>query len=644
MFPRVGNDQFPLPKDYRDLTKGGQREARLHVCRDCSSPEAYIVGHMFFRQWYLAPQGQAFYQEGGLLPPAQGHYLMLDDFCRYPLCVEAFPRGQGKSTIFSKELPLREICSFPYRQVVVCMASEKLIADKASPVMIQLETNRALIDDFGQGGRMIPKKGMRRVFKMEYMGLLNGSVLEMLTIGSRQRGTRTSRYILDDPEYDPKSKKQERYAELREKLQDFIEREVLYMLNPKLMKFFWIGTMLGARSYLYHVCYSKDPKYRIWTRRVQPGGVLDEKGKVVSSSWEERYPVKTLQLLKDANEQAFMTEVMNAPAQEKARLLVLDPVANMYKVDKLPKGLGMPNVPSLPDPEAMMEYHYFTGYRDDGSKKWQIDRVNQKDHFDKMRKVCTIDYAPTKSSLSDLKAFVITGIDARNTWWRLDAWAGRLKDDLFYDLLIKFCAAWRVHVIAPEEVAQQTFLAGLITRRLFESETGGLIPRDWHPVIHAVNYPPGYEDQNKGHRINNSFHYRISRGFFKVPSSYATKWPFNEEQNQFKFFTIDLSELKRDDIIDAGAMVNYVPVGRGEAAPTKGLNPVQDMITAIRQGRAFNKDFERLVGMPLRDIKPEYLAALIDLEDERDHAENSNDRNVWDPAVVVGGDELQTIC
>ena len=234
----------------------------MAVCRDVSSTEAYITGHVFFRNHYLAPEGEKFYQEGGLLPPAKGHILMLQDYCNFPLCVEAFPRGQGKSTIFSKELPLREIVCFPHRQVCVCVASEKLIADKAAPVMIQLEENQRILDDFGINGRLVPKKGQRRIFNKKYMSLLNGSVLEELTIGSRQRGTRASRYILDDPEFDPDSNKQERYSELREKLQHFIEHEVLYMLNPKLMKFFWIGTMIGARSYLYHVCFSKQKKYR----------------------------------------------------------------------------------------------------------------------------------------------------------------------------------------------------------------------------------------------------------------------------------------------------------------------------------------------------------------------------------------------
>ncbi len=610
----------------------------MAVCRGYKTAEEYIIGHLFFRNHYLAPQGEKFYQEGGLLPPAPGHILMLQDFCSFPLCVEAFPRGQGKSTIFSKELPLREIVCFPNRQVVVCVASEKLVSDKAAPVMIQLEENQRILDDFGINGRLVPKKGQRRIFNKHYMSLLNGAVLEELTIGSRQRGTRTSRYILDDPEYDPDTNKQERYSELREKLQDFIERQVLYMLNPRFMKFFWIGTMIGARSYLYHVCFSKQKKFNSWTRRVQSGAVLDEKtGKVLSSSWEERYSVKHLQFLKGVNDQAFMTEVMNAPAEEKARLLQLDPVANEYTVDKLPANLEQRNAAHLPHPEAVMTYHYFKGYDDAMRIQWQIDQVNQKQHFDKMRRIATIDYAPTKTSLSDLKAIAITGIDSRNTWWRLDLWAGRMKDEQFWDFLVRFCAAWRVHVIAPETTATQTFLADLITRRVFEGGQTGLIPSDWYPVIHAVDYPQGMDNVNKGYRINTAFGYRMGRGFFKVPASYSAKWPFNEERNQFKFFTVDLSELQRDDIIDAGAMVNYVPTGKGTASPTKGVDPIRDLLEKLKRGEPFIEGEEGLVGMPQDQIKEEYISILISRQHDADRADLQNESNVWADPKVIGG-------
>lgn len=636
MNPREGNDQFPLPSDYQSLTREGQRQARVAVCRDSSSATAYITGHMFFRNHYLAPQGETFYQEGGLLPPCPGHFLMMRDFFRFPLCVEAFPRGHGKSTIFSKELPLREVVCFPHRQVVVCTASEKLVADKAAPVMIQLEENELILADFGINGRLVPKKGARRIFNKQYMQLLNGSVLEELTIGSRQRGTRASRYILDDPEFDPDSNKQERHSELRRKLQKFIEHDVLYMLNPKHMKFFWIGTMIGARSYLYHVCFSKEKKYRPWTRRVQSGAVIDQKsGKVKSGAWAARFPVKHLQMLMDVNAAAFNTEIQNAPAEEQARLLKLSPTANDYTVNKLPSNLDVRNAAHLPHPEAVMTYHYWTGYNDAMQMKWQIDHVNQKEYFDGMTKIATFDYAENKTSMSDLKALAITGIDSRNAWWRLDLWAGRMKDEFFWDFMIKFCASWRVDIIAPETAARQKFLIEIINRRMFDGAETQLIPADWHPQVIPVDYPQGMDNTNKGYRINHAFEYRIPRGHLKLPASYQNKWPFNEERNQFKFFTIDLSELKFDDIIDAGAMVNYVPHGKGTAAPTKGVNQTQVVVENIRQGKPFFKGEEGLVGMPLEEIKPEYLAALIKLRDENNMPQNDF-TNVWDrPAVVA---------
>ncbi|HUT95827.1 MAG TPA: hypothetical protein VMY37_40620 [Thermoguttaceae bacterium] len=634
MNPRENNPSWPLPPDYPQLTQDGQRQARIAVCQDCTSATAYIAGHMYFRHQYLAPQGETFYGEGGLQAPAEGHGRMLSDFYLYPLCVEAYGRGFGKSTLFGKEVPLRETVCFPNREVVVCSSSDKRVAASAEPIMIQLEENGRIIDDFGA---LVPKKGAKRIFNKHHMRLLNGSLLEQLTIGSRQRGTRTSRYILDDPEYDPDSKQQERYTELREKLQYFIERQVLYMLRPGHIKFFWIGTMIGAWSYLYHVCFSKDPKFKPWTRRIQSGAVLDKvTGELKRSTWEARFSLKHLKFMRSVSEDAFLTEIMNCPVKEKARLLKIDATANEYTVTELPPNLDTRNAAHLPHPDAVMTYHYFTGYDDAGRRRWQIDHVNQKEHFDKMLKIATFDYAENVTSKSDMKCIYIHGIDARNTRWTLDLWAGRMPDELFWDFMARFCAAWRVEVIAPESIARQKFLVDIITRRTYEHNYEALLPGDWNPAIIPVVYPQGKENINKGYRIKDAFEYPLPRGAVKLPASYKHKWPFNELYKQFQFFTLDLSELRYDDIIDAGAMIQFVPHGKGTAAPTKGVNPVQDIVTMIKQGGSYVEGQETLVGMPLQEVREEYIGQLILQQEAREQSELQEDSNVWEEAVVIG--------
>ena len=615
------------------LSPDGQRQARRYVCRDTSSRTAYIAGHLFFTEWFLYPQ-IAFWGEGGPLPPAPGHLDMLGDYYEFPLCVEAYTRGGGKSTIFGKILPLREVVCFPNRQGVVCSATDKLLADKAEPVMIQMEENARLIDDFGP---IVPKKGQKRIFNKFHMALLNGAVLKQVSLDSRQLGIRAGFYIMDDPEWDPANRSQERYADLRTKLERFIERDAIYMLRPGHMKFYWVGTMRGARSYLYHVCFSKDAKFKNWTRRIQSGAVLDkDTGEILKSTWKERFPVAHLKFVQGINREAFMTEIMNAPAEEKARLLKVDAIANEYTVDKPPKNLDERNAAHLPDPEALMTYHYFTGYEKDGvTKKWQIDTVNQKEHFSKMLKIATFDYAENNTADSDMKALSITGIDARRTWWRLDLWAGWMRDTPFWEFMIRFCAAWRVDIIAPETIAKQHFLVETIGRRIYDGEAEGLIPRDWNPQIIPVLYPPGLE-RVKGVRIKTALQYRLDRGGLKFPMNYAHKWPFNEERKQIQFFTVDLSELKRDDIIDADSMVHFVPHGRGTAEPTHGVNPVANMMEAIRRGKPFVEGEEGLVGMPLQNVRQEYLAMLLRKQEEQSQSDMKENSNVWPDPFVIG--------
>lgn len=634
MFPRENNPNWPLCQDYYELSADGQRQARIHVLRDCTSPQAYVTGHLFFRNYYLRPEGPKFYGEGGLLPAAPGHIDMLYDFCLYPMSVEAYTRGGGKTTIFARELPLREIVCFPHREVVVCSATEKLIKRKSESVRLQLSENALIFNDFG---RLTPKRSEGRTFNDSYMKLMNGAVLEQLTVGSRQRGTRTTRYILDDPEYDPDSTNQERYTEMAAKLERHILKIVLPMLKPGRIKFFWIGTMIGSRSYLYHVCYSRNAKFKSWNRRIQSGAILDpETGRVISSTWKQMFTPKHLQFLKDTMGDQFNAEFMNQPVKESERLLKVEPVRNFYYVDKLPENLDVRIEAHLPHPEAVMTYHYFTGYNPvDKRMMWQKDQVNQAAHFDAMKRIATIDYAKNRTSTSDMKAIAITGFDARNTEWVLDLWAGRMPNKEFLDHILRFCGAWRVHIIAPEAVALQEFLVDAITRRLWEGESEGIVPIDWRPTIVPITYPKGAAELSKGKRIRMALEYPLTRGAVKLPGDYKHKWPFNESLKQIAYFTEDLQQLRYDDLIDVIAMPKYVPHGRGEAAPTKGINPVADVMAKLSRGEGVLEGQEGMVGMPVSQIREEYLAMAIQHAHTATDEDGAHD-NVWNKAQAVG--------
>jgi len=475
------------------------------------------------------------------------------------------------------------------------------------------------------------------------MRLNNGSQLRMVTLGSRQRGYRCQVYALDDPEYDPQRKVQERYSELAAALEYHIARIVIPMLAPNRIKFLWIGTMLGARSYLYHVCYSRDPKYRQWCRRIQDIAIRDrDTGQIVDSKWQDRFPVKSLIFLEQTmGREAFDSEYQNICAKETDRVLRIEHVRNEYELDKVPDNLSEHGQPHLPHPDAVMKYHYFRGYSpiEKGRMLWQPDTVKAGDYFSRCTKIATIDYARSLRAAADSKCLAIQGFDLRDTRWLLDLWLGKMKDPEFIDLVIRWCAAWRVHIIAPEDVGLQRDLSDAIQKRLYEGESEGVIPADWRPMIVPLKYLAGLDQpESKGPRIKASMELPMQRGAIKFPCTYKHAWPFNELYKQIEAFTADLKHLRHDDAVDTVSMARWVQHPRGSAEPTYGVDPVKDIHTLIAQGKPWIAGQEGLVGMPLKEIRTEYLAQIIkmDYDNEQRQREAGALEHVWPKPIVVG--------
>lgn len=611
--------------------------ARRAVCQNVYGPDGkiiprrYIVGHLFFRYYYLALHEQAFYGEDGLLPPADGHFLILKDFCTYELCVEAFNRGGGKSTLL-KEMALRELTCFDFRVWNMCVATEKLIADKATPIKDVLRNNERLAEDYGNLSPLGKSD--------EEIRLPNGSMLRMLTVGSRQRGARCSVYALDDPEYDPEKKVWERYAELAAKLEYLIIRIAIPMLNISKMRFLWTGTMLGERSFLYHVCYSKDKRFQSWKRRIQRVDETNpETGEITKSNWEARFPVNKLGLLRETmGDEAYELEFENVVRRESERILQLQDLPHYYTLDKPVPNIDQRNEAHLPPQDAKMTYYYFGGYYpgSDGRIIWKHDTVNALTHFQQMTKVATIDYAKSMRSTADLKALAITGFCARNWRWLLDLWAGRMEDPDFVKLVIKVCAPWRVDIIAVEDVGIQGLLVSVLQNRIYSPEEEDYIPADWHPAVIPLKYSPGMDQpESKGPRIKVAMEYPIKKGHIKLPKSNMHYWPWNDLKRQIDNFTPDLKHLRHDDVIEAVSMANWVSHSRGSAEPTAYTDPNEDIRNLIKSGKPYVEGMNGLIGMPLSEIKIEHLTELI-IQQQNMTMNESGELNVWDKPVAIG--------
>jgi len=89
------NPYYPLPEDYPTLTVEGQKEARLSTLRKQDTPEDLVNAWVLFRNLYLRPRGEAFYQSGFKKSP-DFHYQLIRDLGQWSRNAQAAPRGFAK--------------------------------------------------------------------------------------------------------------------------------------------------------------------------------------------------------------------------------------------------------------------------------------------------------------------------------------------------------------------------------------------------------------------------------------------------------------------------------------------------------------------------------------------------------------------
>ena len=73
---------WPLPEDYEELSLDGQKQARLAVLHNQSTPFDLVVAWDFFRRCYLAGAGKLFYKNG-FEESSDFHYEMIFDLGQY---------------------------------------------------------------------------------------------------------------------------------------------------------------------------------------------------------------------------------------------------------------------------------------------------------------------------------------------------------------------------------------------------------------------------------------------------------------------------------------------------------------------------------------------------------------------------------
>lgn len=121
----------------------------------------------------------------------------------------------------------------------------------------QFQNNSRIHDDWSEEfneGRIIPRRG-EAPFGTELMQLRNGSWLRCISSESRQRGGRPRRYILDDPEYDPRASTS--MSVLRSYMDSLLFKVVLPMVMRAGCGVDWLATFVSRRHYAWHALQTK---------------------------------------------------------------------------------------------------------------------------------------------------------------------------------------------------------------------------------------------------------------------------------------------------------------------------------------------------------------------------------------------------
>ena len=590
---RAKNPLFPLPLDYPELSEDGQRKARLAAVVNHKTPLDFVVAWDCFRRLYLLTTPPGFFYHNYSPSPAF-HFEAICDVGKYARNLLAAPRGFAKSVILGTELPMFLLLTKPYYRIIMSMATDKLIEARFDIIMRQFTENEFIREDFGI---LKPKRG-DAIWNRHHIQLMNGSKLEGFSVTGRKRGARPDMFILDDPEYDPESDSEESSLILKEKFETFLFRQVIPMLEPE-SSIFWVGTMIGRRSFLYHACQGEDPRFRFWNRKILKSLYVDPSDPTKKSIlWAGKWSEASLNARKEEiGNSAFMAEYQNDPTSMEEKTLRIDRLKNEYLIQDFEEEIQVRSPLTSP---VEVCYHLFNPT----TKKWALNKIPANKLYQGMFRIITFDPARGLSPHNDYACITVLGFDSENCMWILDMWMGRAKEEALLNNIYKLGMKWQPRVLGIESISMQIQIVDSMKILLEERKVGG-----WMPKVMPVDYMINKKRKSKADRIA-TLEWRFTAGKIKYPHHLSSKWPIRELYAQTRDFTYDMALLRFDDAIDSVAMAHYVIHGKG----AKNFPSVREVTIAdkIKAGQLTEHGVSLLSGTNASEIDRETFQAILD--------------------------------
>lgn len=219
----------------------------------------------------------------------------LIDLCQFKRVAIAAPRSFAKSFYYSFFYPLYLALTQEKVNILIISATATLAETWLRRIKYELESNEAIIDDFGK--QVSPKWTESEIV------LANGNAISAKGAGCQVRGFRYTHICVDDIEDDEHVKNELQ----REKLSEWMNAALIGTMESE-SQLVVIGTLIHPFSLLKGLLERKDG----WETRVYKA--ICEDG---SALWPEKWSLQRLaERKKEIGSIAFASEYMNTPVLE----------------------------------------------------------------------------------------------------------------------------------------------------------------------------------------------------------------------------------------------------------------------------------------------------------------------------------------
>lgn len=618
--PREGNEWFPLPSDYPELTQEGQRLARVNACRLWLLPgdpsfraEMLVASTRYFDWYYLEPDPNSSFDPGFYdqppLPSAPYHWDITRIWGSTQLALIIAPRGGAKSVHSEKDSLLRLTSCERWSEAYVTSTHDNA-RHTGNRLRDQLFENPRIRDDFGV---LKPVRGQKSM-GVDYLRLQNGSWLRCASVEARLRGLRVRQFKLDDPEHDAKASTS--LEKLRENMERFVFSIVIPMVSRARCAVRWTATFVSPRHFAYYAMQTKqtpegpraiDPRFDMWHRYHIKGERRGPNGERISC-WPHMWPATREQAIElgvpDAWTLPALEQAMGPRAYRREMLGILTSNEDSYfKIDLDPSGDHAWWVEQVDDAftSDVRGSTALMCFRRKVAGETVVARIPLHEWLNTVRLFITVDTAFTEKQTSDRRVCTLMGVDSDNVLFVLDMWSGKKGDDVLLRKSLEMAHRWRCPVVFVETVKESYKLFHRFEHasKTAISEAMGI---DWNFAVRALK--PG--TMKKSAKIA-TLDVRFEHHLIKLPLYARGLHPWwGRLIDQVLGFDPDASEdggLANDDELDTVAMSLQALRGRLRegGAPRLSDDAKVDVLAALREGKT------ELHGIPLNSLPLDLL-------------------------------------